>query len=92
MKRFKINIFQTFLVQNRLKSCQAWRYRLWSFKTRDTKLERFLDKTQRKLLNCENWTKVIFFGMCSKMQIIPIKNLNIKKVVPQFLWFFRLKC
>ena len=30
--------------------------------------------------------------MCSKMQIIPIKNLNIKKVVPQFLWFFRLKC
>ena len=37
-------------------------------------------------------TKVSFFGMCSKMQIIPIKNLNIKKVVPQFLWFFRLKC
>ena len=36
--------------------------------------------------------KVSFFGMCSKMQIIPIKNLNIKKVVPQFLWFFRLKC
>jgi hypothetical protein len=29
--------------------------------------------------------------MCSKMQIIPIKNLNIKKVVLQFLWFFRLK-
>jgi len=36
--------------------------------------------------------KVSFLGMCSKMQIIPIKNLNIKKVVPQFLWFFRLKC
>ena len=36
--------------------------------------------------------KVSYFGMCSKMQIIPIKNLNIKKVVPQFLWFFRLKC
>ena len=34
-------------------------YRLWSFKTRDTKLERFLHKnqrTQRKLLNFENWT------------------------------------
>ena len=37
-------------------------------------------------------TKVIFFGLCSKMQIIPIKKLNIKKVVLQFLWFFRLKC
>ena len=37
-------------------------------------------------------TKVSFLGLCSKMQIIPIKNLNIKKVVPQFLWFFRLKC
>ena len=36
-----------------------WHYRLWSFKTRDTKLERFLKKnrhTQRKLLNFENWT------------------------------------
>ena len=35
------------------------KYRLWSFKTRDTKLERFLHKnqlTQRKLLNFENWT------------------------------------
>ena len=28
------------------------------------------------------WHKESFFGMCSKMQIIPIKNLNIKKVVP----------
>ena len=36
--------------------------------------------------------KVSFLGLCSKMQIIPIKKLNIKKVVPQFLWFFRLKC
>jgi hypothetical protein len=36
-----------------------WQYRLWTFKTRDTKLERFLHKnqhTQRKLLNFENWT------------------------------------
>ena len=34
-------------------------YRLWSFKTRDTKLERYLHEnqhTQRKLLNFENWT------------------------------------
>ena len=37
-------------------------------------------------------SKVSFFGLCSKMQIIPIKNINIKKVVLQFLWFFRLKC
>ena len=37
----------------------VWHYRLWSFKSRDTKLERFLPKnqhTQRKLLNFENWT------------------------------------
>ena len=37
----------------------VWHYRLWSFKTRDTKQERFLNKnqlTQRKLLNFENWT------------------------------------
>jgi hypothetical protein len=36
-----------------------WHYRLWSFKSRDTKLERFLHKnqhTQKKLLNFENWT------------------------------------
>jgi hypothetical protein len=36
--------------------------------------------------------KVSFFGLCSKMKIIPIKNFNIKKVVLQFLPFFRLKC
>ena len=37
----------------------VWHYRLWSFKSRDTKLERFLHKnqhTQRKSLNFENWT------------------------------------
>ena len=34
-----------------------WHYRLWSFKSRNTKLERFLHKNQhRKLLNFENWT------------------------------------
>ena len=37
-------------------------------------------------------TKVSFFGQCSKMQIIPIKKLNIKTCFIQFLWFFRLKC
>ena len=36
-----------------------WQYRLWSFQTGCTKLERFLQKnqhTQKKLLNFENWT------------------------------------
>ena len=36
-----------------------WHYLLWSFKTRDKKLERFLHKNQhnqRTLLNFENWT------------------------------------
>ena len=39
-------------------ACRLWHYRLWSFKTRDTKLERFLHKNQhaqRKLLNFEFW-------------------------------------
>ena len=38
---------------------RVWHYQLWSFKTRDTKFERFLHKnqhTKRKLLNFENWT------------------------------------
>ena len=38
---------------------ELWHYRLWSFKTRDTKLERFLHRnqlTQRNLLNFEIWT------------------------------------
>ena len=37
---------------------ELWQYRLWSFQTRGTKLERFLPKnqhTQRNLLNFENW-------------------------------------
>ena len=37
---------------------EVWQYRLWSFQTGDTKLERFLPKnqhTQRKLLNFEFW-------------------------------------
>ena len=45
------------------RSSSVWHYRLWSFKTRYTKLERFLHKnqhTQRKLLNFENWTKVSY--------------------------------
>ena len=39
--------------------CSVWHCQLWSFKTRDTKVERFLHKnqhSQRKSLNFENWT------------------------------------
>ena len=32
------------------------------------------------------------FPQCSKMQIIELKNFNIKTCFIQFLWFFRLKC
>ena len=38
--------------------CVLWQYRLWSFQTGGTELERFLPKNQhaqRKLLNFENW-------------------------------------
>ena len=48
------NVFIYIMTMYRL-----WHYRLWSFKTGDTKLERFLHKnqhTQSKLLNFENWT------------------------------------
>ena len=43
---------------SRLEQLTIWQYRLWSFKSGDTKLERFLlanQHTQRKLLNFENW-------------------------------------
>jgi hypothetical protein len=46
--------FGPFVYQGR----PIWQYRLWSFQTRGTKLERFLPKnhhTQRKLLNLESW-------------------------------------
>ena len=41
-----------------IKTHTLWQYRLWSFQTGGTKLERFLPKnqhTQRKLLSLENW-------------------------------------
>ena len=37
-------------------------------------------------------TKVSFFLQCSKMQIISIKEFNIKTCFFQFLWVFRMKC
>ena len=36
--------------------------------------------------------KVSFFGLCSKMQLIPLQNFIVKTCFIQFLWFFRLKC
>ena len=45
--------------QHKFCHCALWHFRLWNFKTRDTKLERFLHKnqlTQRKFLNFENMT------------------------------------
>ena len=47
--------------------CKLWHYRLWSFQTGGTKLERFLPKnqhTQRKLLSFENWVS----GEVSKIE------------------------
>ena len=55
--------------------CQVWHSRLWSFKTRDTKLERFLHKnqhTQRKLLNVENWCSGDSFSIS-----FSLKNTNL---------------
>ena len=54
-------VFSNFLKKNLEIGAKyvLWHSRLWSFKTRDTKLERFLHKnqhTQRNLLNFENWT------------------------------------
>ena len=37
------------------KLASLWQYGLWSFQAGGTKLERFLPKNQRKLLNFENW-------------------------------------
>ena len=45
----------------------VWQYGLWSFQTGGTRLERFLPKnqrTQRKLLNSENWVN----GEVSKIE------------------------
>ena len=65
------NIFCFFVVADN-KSCEVtytcdftslyilWHYRLWSFKTRDTKERKFFfcknQRTQRKLMNSEIWT------------------------------------
>ena len=39
----------------------------------------------------EGSTNVSFFGLCSKMQIIPLQNFNIKTCFIQFLWFFQIE-
>ena len=37
------------------RSCRLWKYGLWSFQARGTKLERFNQHTQRKLLHFGFW-------------------------------------
>ena len=67
-----------------------WQYGLWSFQTRDTKLERFLPKnqhTKRKLLNFEFWIN----GKLSKIghHLRNKKSLNIdfiKKCAPKLVF------
>jgi hypothetical protein len=41
------------VIETNCTGIMAW---LWSFKGRDTKLERFLAKNQLKLPNFENWS------------------------------------
>ena len=72
---------------------QVWRYRLWSFKPGDTKLEIFLDKTQhtqRKLLNFEAWCN----GEVSKSaQIWLSKEIFYAKnywSLPQFFYHWKI--
>ena len=72
----------TFLKELILFLCNKWKMIYWQNKIREC------FETLKVVIFC----KVSFLGLCSQMQIIPIKILNIKKVVPQFLWFFRLKC
>ena len=37
-------------------------------------------------------TKVSFFVLCSKMQLITLQNFHIQTYFSQFLWFVSLKC
>ena len=38
------------------------------------------------------FSKVSFFGECTKMQLITSQNVNIQTCFSQFLWVFSLKC
>ena len=74
---------------------EVWQYRLWSFQTGDTKLERFLPKnqhTQRKLLNFENWTNGEV-SKSAKSPNLPTFKVNFlyQKLSESFSIFFSLK-
>jgi hypothetical protein len=72
-------------------SCRLWQYRLWSFQTGDTKLERFYPKnqhTQRKWLNFEFWIN----GELSKSAKIWLsKSTFYVKNHPNLSHFFHIK-
>ena len=76
--------------------CKVWHYRLWNFKTRDTKLDRNLrtnQHTQRKLWNFENWCSVelskIGHHFSNKVieKSVLSKNVNNKKCVTKLAVF-----
>ena len=66
----------------------VWQYKLWSFQTGDTKLERFLPKnqhTQRKLLNFEFWIN----GELSNVPKFDFQSqFSMSKIIGIFLVFF----
>ena len=58
-----------------IKQPLLWQYRLWSFKSRDAKLERFLPKnqyTERKLLNLDLWEMFLLDN--SSLPMIPKRD------------------
>ena len=58
-----------------------WHYRLWNFKSRDTKLERFLYTNQLpKFLNFENWTN-------SEAQLFAKIRVFLKLIISFFHYF-----
>ena len=72
--------------------CKIWQYRLWSFKSGDTKLERFLlenQHTQRKSLNFENWCsdELSYIGHHFSNKVMSSKNIINKKCAAKLLFF-----
>ena len=69
-----------------------WQYRLWSFQTGGTKLERFLPKnqhTQRKLLNFENWVNGEVSKSAKSPNLLTFKvNFLYQKLSESFSIFF----
>ena len=74
---------------------RLWQYRLWSFQTGGTTLERFLPKnqyTQRKLLNFENWVSGEVSKSAKSPNLLTFKvNFLHQKSSESFSIFFSLK-